>query len=124
MHFSCSSLQRAFLVSLSQRIINFKVIHFFKILNYETLTYLNNIVDTYNDHNIGNSLKYNNLRYPVPKTTSFQKSYFPATIDLWNNLDPKLANCTSLYAFKRGLKSNSLIPKTIMFRVAEKIISL
>ena len=36
-------------IFLSQRRINAKLIHFFKILNYETAVYINNIVDRYND---------------------------------------------------------------------------
>ena len=63
-------------ISLSQRRINAKLIHFFKILNYETPVYINNIVDRYNDHDTGYSLRNNNLRYPVPKTTSFQNHTF------------------------------------------------
>ena len=108
------------LIPLSQRRINAKLIHFFKILNYETPVYINNIVDRYNDHDTGYSLRNNNLRYPVPKTTSFQKSYFPATIDLWNNLDPRLANCTSLYAFKRELKKQLPNPPNYYFQGSRK----
>ena len=97
-------------VSLSQRRQFNKIIHFFKILNHETPTYINNIIERYNNHDVGYSLRNNNLRYPVPRTTSFKKSYFPATIDMWNNLDPRLANCTSLYSLKREIKKQAPSP--------------
>ena len=80
------------------------MIHFFKILNYETPNYINDIVNNYNNHDTGYALRNENLRYPIPSTTSFKNSFFPSTIDLWNNLDDTLANCTSLYSFKRELK--------------------
>ena len=84
-----------------------KVIHFFKISNHETPTNINSIIERYNNHDVGYSLRNNNLRYPVPRTTSFEKSYFPATIDMWNNLDPRLANCTSLYLLKREINQRT-----------------
>ena len=62
-------------IPLCERRKNSKLIHFFKILNHETPTYINNIVDRYNDHVTGYSLRNNNLRYPIPKTMAFKKIF-------------------------------------------------
>ena len=63
-------------VSLSQRIQFIKLIHFFRILNHETPTYINSIKERYNNHDVGYSLRNNNLRYPVPRTTSSKNLTF------------------------------------------------
>ena len=107
--------------SLSKRRQDSKLTYFLKILNYETPTYINNILDSYNDHVVPYSLRNNNLRYPKPNSTSFQKSYFPATINLWNNLNPNLANCTSLHSFKQELKKQAQHLPTIIHPVQERI---
>ena len=69
-----------------------KLIHFYKILNNDTRSCINNIVDHYNTHDSGYSLRGRNLRHPIPRTTSFKNSYFLSTIDLWNSLDTELNN--------------------------------
>ena len=51
---------------------------------------------------------------------AFKKSFFPATIDLWNNLDPRLANCTSLYSFKREIKKQAPIPPNYFAQCTRK----
>lgn len=96
-------------IPLSKRRENTKLIHFFKILNKETPFYINEIIDKYNNHEIGYALRNENLRYPTPRTASFKNSFFPSTIDQWNNLDQHLANCTSLFSLKREIQKN--IPK-------------
>ena len=89
---------------LSVRRKNSKLIHFYKILNYETPKYINDILDRYNTYQPNYTLRNQTLRYPTPRTTSFKNSYFPSTIDAWNNIDPILNNATSLYSLKRILK--------------------
>lgn len=96
--------------SLTERRKNSKLIHFYKILNNETPSYLNAILDRYNQHQTEYTLRNQNLRYPVPRTTSFKNSFFPSTIDAWNNLDDNLNNATSLYDFKKVLKQRILKP--------------
>lgn len=91
--------------SLSIRRKNSKLIHFYKILNYETPQYINDILNRYNTYQTNYTLRNQNLRYPTPRTTSFQNSFFISTIDAWNNIDPALNNATSLYSFKRILKN-------------------
>ena len=70
-----------------------KLIQFFKILNNESPPYINDIVTKFNTHETGYNLRSSNLRHPIPRTTSYQKSFFIATTDLWNDLDPQLKGC-------------------------------
>ncbi|MCG8048538.1 MAG: reverse transcriptase domain-containing protein [Candidatus Thiodiazotropha endolucinida] len=94
-------------IPLSERRKNSKLMHFYKILNNETPSYINNIIDSYNAHQTDYLLRNRNLRYPIPRTTAFKNSFFLSTTDLWNNLDDELKNCTSLYTFKQTIKKRT-----------------
>ena len=48
------------------------------------------------------------LCMPRPKTTSYQHSFFPKTINRWNKLPEEVTNCTSIDSFKKLLKSVEL----------------
>ena len=87
-----------------------KLIQFFKILNNEAPPYINDIVKNFNTHETGYNLRSSNLRHPIPRTVSYKNSFFIATTDLWNDLDPQLKNATSLYSFKQVLKKQVLQP--------------
>ena len=45
-----------------------------KILNNETPSYLNAILDRYNQHKTEYTLRHQKLRYPVKRTVSFNQS--------------------------------------------------
>ena len=75
---------------LSERRKNAKLIKFFKILNNEAPPYINDILTNFNTHETGYNLRSSNLRHPVPRTTSYQNSFFISSTDLWNDLDPQL----------------------------------
>ena len=83
-----------------------KLLMFYKILNNEAPDYLIKIVDDYNVHEPPYNLRYNNMRFQTPRTVSFQMSYFPSTIRLWNTLDMSLKTSTSLLSLKRALNVN------------------
>ena len=87
-----------------------KLIQFFKILNNESPPYINDIVMKFNTHETGYNLRSSNLRHPIPRTTSYQNSFFIATTDLWNDIDPQLKDATSLYSFKQILKKQVIKP--------------
>ena len=95
---------------LSERRKNAKLFQFFKILNNEAPPYINDILTNFNTHETGYNLSSSNLRHPVPRTTSYQNSFFISTTDLWNDLDLQLKNATSLYSFKQTLKKQVLQP--------------
>ena len=101
--------------SLASRRQDAKLIQFFKILNNEAPSYIDEIIRNFNTHNTEYNLRNTNLRHPTPSTTSYQKSFFISTIDLWNNIDPELKNCTSLYSFKSTLKKRTIKPPTYFF---------
>lgn len=90
--------------SLSERRKNNKLIQFFKILNNEAPSYLDDIVKKFNDHQSDYPLRNQQLKHPTPRTTSYKNSFFISTTDLWNSIDISLANATSLYSFKKVLK--------------------
>ena len=92
------------LCSLATRRKHAKLIQFYKILNNEAPSYINDIVTKFNTHETGYNLRSTNLRHPTPRTVSYQKSFFIATTDLWNDLDTPLKNATSLYSFKQAIK--------------------
>ena len=99
------------LSSLASRRKNAKLIQFYKILNNESPTYIDEIVRKFNAHNTGYNLRNSNLlKHPTPRTRSYQKSFFIATTDLWNDLDQELKNCTSLHSFKTILKNRTAKP--------------
>ena len=96
------------LSSLASRRRNAKLIQFYKILNNESPTYIDEIVRKFNALNTGYNLRNSNLlKHPTPRTRSYQKSFFIATTDLWNDLDQELKNCTSLHSFKTILKNRT-----------------
>ena len=101
-------LNEAGLAPLAARRQNAKLIQFYKILNNESPTYIDEIIRKINTHNTEYNLRNTNLKHPTPRTSSYQNSFFIATTDLWNNLDPELKNCTSLYSFKKILKKRTV----------------
>ena len=101
--------------SLASRRQDAKLIQFFKILNNEAPSYIDEIIRNFKTHNNEYNLRNTNLRHPTPSTTSYQKSFFISTIDLWNNIDPELKNCTSLYSFKSTLKKRTIKPPKYFF---------
>jgi hypothetical protein len=51
-----------------------------------------------------------NITTPLPKTVTYQKSFFPQSISDWNNLPQQIREATSISAFKENLK------KTIRYK--------
>ena len=62
--------------ALSERRTDAKLIQFYKILNKEAPSYIDEIVETFNLHNTGYNLRNTNLKHPTPRTVSYQKSFF------------------------------------------------
>ena len=102
--------------ALSARRTDAKLIQFYKILNNEAPSYIDEIVKKFNLHNTYN-LRNTNLKHPTP--VSYQTRFFLATTDLWNNLDEELKNCTSLHSFKNTLKNEKQSLQNITLKVIE-----
>ena len=89
--------------SLSSRREKHKLVLMYKIMNGLSPSYLESRLPP-EAHN------YYNLRHvaDIPpiysRTTLRQKSFFPATIDLWNNLDIEIRNSETLSIFKARLR--------------------
>ena len=62
--------------ALSARRTDAKLIQFYKILNNEAPSYIDEIVKKFNLHNTGYNLRNTNLKHPTPRTVSYQKVSF------------------------------------------------
>jgi hypothetical protein len=79
---------------------------FYKTVQQDTLTYLQDIVPNQNAQN-----QYqlrNETNYPIPRarTSQFQNSFLPKTVNDWNNLDNDTKNSTSVESFTNHLNKN------------------
>lgn len=71
------------------------------------------ILANFNEQQTQYSMRHSKLRHPTPRTKAYQDSYFISTTDLWNELPQDLLNATSLYSFKKALKSK--IPEAFKY---------
>ena len=70
-------LNEAGLAPLAARRQNAKLIQFYKILNNESPTYIDEIIRKFNTHNNTEyNLRNTNLKHPTPRTSSYQNSFF------------------------------------------------
>ena len=81
----------------------------FKIVNNETPGYLKNLLP----NRVGDQTHYqlrNNQNYEVPysRLCSYENSYFPSTLRLWNELDQDTRNSSSVLELK--IKSKVRLP--------------
>ena len=98
-----------------------KLIQFFKILNNEAPPYINDIVKNFNTHETGYNLRSSNLRHPIPRTVSYKNSFFIATTDLWNDLDPQLKMLHPYTLLNRYLRNKSYNHQNIMVMATENL---
>lgn len=81
----------------------------YKIVNNEAPTYLKDLLpNTVNDastYNLRNSSNYN---IPFSRLCSFQSSFFPSTLRLWNDLGIQIRASQSLSQFKGNIKKQPL----------------
>ena len=87
---------------------------FYKIVNGQVPDYLTELVpptvaDT-NNYNLRNRL---NISQPSYRLSTYQQSYFPSTIKLWNTLDLNLRQLPTLPSFKSKLQQKYFQPKTV-----------
>ena len=87
---------------------------FYKIVNDQVPDYLTELVpptvaDT-NNYNLRNKL---NISQPSYRLSTYQQSYFPSTIKLWNTLDLNLRQLSTLPSFKSKLQQKYFQPKTV-----------
>jgi hypothetical protein len=78
---------------------------FYKITQGQCSEYLTDLMPPL----VSESINYNlwssqNFTTPLSRLTLYQKSFFPATLKLWNDLDIIIRNSPSVHIFKRKLK--------------------
>lgn len=82
-----------------------KLILLFKINNNLTPSYLKDLipplVQETTTYNLRNRSQF---RLPQTRTSYRQQSFIPATLRMWNSLDPALKQCKTLTSFKSKLK--------------------
>ena len=77
-----------------------------KIVNNESSSYfpdLPNRVDQAANYNLRNS---ENFQVPFSRLCSFDSSFFPATLRLWNVLDLSIRNSSTVVEFKAKLRNH------------------
>ena len=97
--------------TLAERRKNRKLILMYKIINNDTPNYLTELLpktigDT-STHNLRNS---SNFVIPFTRLFSFQSSFFPTALKLWNDRISELRNSPSLSQFKsrlRGIRTDN-----------------
>ena len=102
---------------LSQRRTNKKLSLMYKIINNEAPGYLSNLlpnrVGEQTHHNLRNN---QNFEIPYSRLCSYESSFFPSTLRLWNDLDITTRNSSSLLEFKNRIKQIS--EKPLNYKVA------
>jgi hypothetical protein len=87
---------------------------FYKIVNGQVPDYLTELVAPSvadnNNYNLRNRL---NISQPSYRLSTYQQSYFPSTIQLWNTLDLNLRQLPTLPSFKSKLQHKYFQPKTV-----------
>lgn len=91
--------------SLADRRKNKKLSLMFKIINNEAPSYLTDLlpeqVSALSSYNLRNS---QNFEVPFTRLCSYETSFIPSTLKLWNNLDIVTRSASSISQFKKCLK--------------------
>ena len=78
----------------------------FKIVNNETPGYLKNLLPNRVRDQTNYQLRDKpNCKVPYPRLCSYENSYFPLTLRLWNELDQDTRNSSSVLEIKNRIKS-------------------
>ena len=101
-------LREASLPSLQLRRIQASLCHLFKIIN-DLTDFPEAPVSVRQSNYNSRSTVAKTLSVPTFRTCSYQNSFFPLAITIWNQLPNKLRNCTSLTCFKRHLSDYILL---------------
>ena len=85
----------------------------YKIINNDAPSYLTSLLP----HRVNEISNYNlrdneNFEIPFLRLCSFETSFFPSTLKLWNDLDQSFRNLPTLSQFKRRLKKQHLRSNT------------
>ncbi len=74
----------------------------YKIINGKAPNYLMDILNKLNEHRHYHLRNHSNIRVPKCRLETYKKSFFPRTINLWNNLANEVRGVDSIEEFKRN----------------------
>ena len=96
---------------LDERRKSKKLALMYKIVNNEAPSYLNdllpNMVNAASNYNLRNRL---NFEIPFARLCSYENSFFPSTLKLWNELPLNIRSSSSVSQFKANVRSPHLKP--------------
>ena len=91
--------------TLAERRKTKKLTLMYKIVNNDAPSYLTDLlpsrVDVMSNYNLRNS---QNFEIPFARLCSFESSFFPSTLRLWNSTEESIRNAPTLSAFKSNIK--------------------
>ena len=99
--------------TLAERRKNKKLTLMYKIINNDAPSYLTSLLP----HRVNEISNYNltdneNFEIPFSRLCTFETSFFPSTLKLWNDLDQSFRNLPTLSQFKRRLKKQLIRSNT------------
>ena len=102
--------------SLNDRRWSRRLIQFYKIHNNLTLQYLRDHLPPLGSslYRVRHPYRYRNI---YCNSSSYQNSFYPNTIRLWNNLDTELHERKSLETFKKCITSVMNPPQKSLFHI-------
>ena len=87
-----------------------KLILMFKIINGLAPVYLSDLIHPYteniHEYNLRHQVSLDNFRLPFCNTVSYNKSFLPCTLRLWNSLPALTKSSPSVFVFKKKLNVN------------------
>ena len=90
--------------ALADRRKNRKLTLMYRIVNADAPAYLTDLmpnrISDMSNYNLRNNQDFN---IPFTRLCSFETSFFPSTLKLWNDLDPQIRCSPSLLQFKRAI---------------------
>lgn len=93
-----------------------KLILLYRIINNEAPSYLSdllpNTVGVYTQYNLRNS---SNFEIPFARLCSYDNSFFPSTLKLWNELPLHVRNSSSLVQFKNSVRKEVVKPPNYLY---------
>ena len=106
--------------SLHFRRLSRRLVQFYKIINGLCPDYLRSLIPSERAHLYG--VRRNNIRQLIPtRTLRFKNSFFPDSINLWNDLGPDLRNTISISAFKNKISKIFRKEEKSIFGISDKL---
>lgn len=97
--------------TLAERRKRRKLTLMYKIVNGNVPSYLTDLLpNRVNEANNYNLRNRNDFKIPFSRLCSYESSFLPSTLKLWNNLEPDIRSLTTLSQFKSNITTTSNKP--------------